>query len=103
MVWSKVLEKCDLVFHTSFVSAVRFKRFSCLQFNNECVRAMELLRERYLTIRDVCQRLRISRGAVDNLRRSGRLPEVRIGRAVRFRERDVEDLLRKCYTGELEA
>lgn len=33
-----------------------------------------------LTVKDVCAKLQISRSAVNELRRSGRLPSVKIGR-----------------------
>lgn len=48
----------------------------------QCLRASE-----------VCELLRISPGTLWRLRRSGKLPAVRVGGQVRYRERDLEAFL----------
>jgi excisionase family DNA binding protein len=50
---------------------------------------MAIDREAYLTVKEVAERLRLHPITVRRLIASGRLPAVRIGRAVRVREGDV--------------
>lgn len=43
-----------------------------------------------LTVQDVCEKLQVSRWMVNQLRRSGELPSVKVGARRRFRRRVVE-------------
>ena len=46
-----------------------------------------------LTIHEVCERLRVSRGVVMRLKRSGRLAARKIGAGLRVDEQEVQRLL----------
>jgi excisionase family DNA binding protein len=52
--------------------------------------------DRLLTVRDVQDRLSVSRSMAWKLVYSGQLPYVKIGRCVRVRESDVAALIGKC-------
>jgi len=54
--------------------------------------------ENLLTIKEVMEKLKVSRITVHNLRRSGKLKSVQFGRAVRFRSDDVKDLIVKSVS-----
>lgn len=47
--------------------------------------------------REVLGKLGIGRTTLYELRRSGRLPEVKIGKAVRYRTEDVENVAREGW------
>ena len=55
--------------------------------------------DRLLTTRQVCDLLHVSRSTLHQLRRRGVIEAVRIGRAVRFRARDIKALIEQ---GEVE-
>ncbi len=50
-----------------------------------------------ITVREAAQRLTVSRRTVARLLASRELPHVRIGRAVRVREVDVAEFIRRHY------
>jgi excisionase family DNA binding protein len=52
---------------------------------------------RFLTAGEVAERMRVSKMTVYRLIRAGKLPAVRIGRAFRVREDDVEAYLDSSY------
>jgi excisionase family DNA binding protein len=52
---------------------------------------------RFLTALEVAERMRVSKMTVYRLIRSGKIPAVRIGRAFRVREDDVEKYLDSSY------
>jgi excisionase family DNA binding protein len=52
---------------------------------------------RFLTALEVAERMRVSKMTVYRLIRSGKIPAVRIGRAFRVREDDVEKYLDASY------
>jgi excisionase family DNA binding protein len=56
--------------------------------------------ERLLTVPEVAARLRGSRYFVYDLVKSGKLPAVRLGGKVLFREGAVEDLVKRAEGGE---
>lgn len=49
---------------------------------------------RYLTIREVCRLLRLSRSSVDNAIARGSIPVVRIGKMRRVDRHELEEALR---------
>ena len=53
--------------------------------------------ERYLTDRDVSQRLRISRRTLQDYRNDGRISYVMLGGKVLYRESDLERMLDDAY------
>ncbi len=53
--------------------------------------------ERYLTDREVSEILKVSRRTLQEYRNDGILPYVLLGGKVLYRERDLEELLEKCY------
>lgn len=46
---------------------------------------------------DLSELLSVSVGTIDNQMKGGKLPYVKFGKAVRFREEDVDDFVRKSY------
>ena len=48
---------------------------------------------RLWTRKEVCEHLRVTEKTVDNFRRAGRLPCIRLGNGVRFRGADVAALI----------
>lgn len=48
---------------------------------------------RLLTVTEVAELLRVTRGYVERLVAAGDLPAVRLGRMLRFRDRDVNDFI----------
>ncbi len=52
---------------------------------------------RFLTALEVAERMRVSKMTVYRLIRAGKIPAVRIGRAFRVREDDVEKYLDSSY------
>lgn len=46
------------------------------------------MNESYITLKDLCEKLKISRATIDRWRREG-LPFIKIGNGVRFIESDV--------------
>ena len=53
--------------------------------------------ERYLTDREVSEILKVSRRTLQEYRNDGILPYILLGGKVLYRERDLEDVLEKCY------
>ena len=53
--------------------------------------------ERYLTDRDVSQRLRISRRTLQDYRNDGRISYIMLGGKVLYRESDLERMLDDAY------
>lgn len=53
--------------------------------------------ERYLMDREVSEILKVSRRTLQEYRNDGILPYVLLGGKVLYRERDLEELLEKCY------
>ena len=53
--------------------------------------------ERYLTDREVSVILKVSRRTLQEYRNDGILPYILLGGKVLYRERDLEDVLEKCY------
>lgn len=51
--------------------------------------------DRILTEREVCELWKVSRNVLHDLRASGELPFIRIGRCVRYRLRDLEEYERE--------
>lgn len=47
---------------------------------------------KFLTIKEVCEKLKIGRGTLHNLRKTG-LPVIKVGRSVRFSEEAIEKWL----------
>src|SRR3990170_6194313 len=56
---------------------------------------MAIESEALLTVQEVAERLRMHPITVRRLIKAGRLPALRLGRSVRVRESDVNDLIRK--------
>lgn len=54
--------------------------------------------ERFLTVREVAELMRVSTMTVYRLIRAGELPATRVGRSVRLREAEVEAYLRRGTT-----
>jgi len=52
---------------------------------------------RFLTALEVAERMRVSKMTVYRLVRAGKIPAVRIGRAFRIRDEDVEKYLDASY------
>jgi len=50
--------------------------------------------EPLLTKKDVCRILRLCVRTVDYMRKTGKLPSITIGRAIRFKREDVEGLIK---------
>ena len=53
--------------------------------------------ERYLTDREVSEILKVSRRTLQEYRNDGIMPYILLGGKVLYRERDLEELLEKCY------
>lgn len=53
--------------------------------------------ERYLTDREVSERLKISRRALQDYRNQGKIPYLYLGGKVLYRESDLERVLEKAY------
>ena len=53
--------------------------------------------ERYLTGKEVSEILKVSRRTLQEYRNDGILPYILLGGKVLYRERDLEELLEKCY------
>ena len=53
--------------------------------------------ERYLTDKEVSAILKVSRRTLQEYRNDGILPYILLGGKVLYRERDLEDVLEKCY------
>ena len=53
--------------------------------------------ERYLTDKDVSTILKVSRRTLQEYRNGGILPYILLGGKILYRERDLEELLQKCY------
>lgn len=53
--------------------------------------------ERNLTDREVSEILKVSRRTLQEYRNDGILPYILLGGKVLYRERDLEELLEKCY------
>jgi excisionase family DNA binding protein len=53
--------------------------------------------ERYLTDKEVSEILKVSRRTLQEYRNAGILPYILLGGKVLYRERDLEDVLEKCY------
>ncbi|MCC8035284.1 MAG: helix-turn-helix domain-containing protein [Rikenellaceae bacterium] len=53
--------------------------------------------ERYLTDLELSQRLKISRRALQDYRRDGKIPYYQIGAKVLYRESDIEKMLKVHY------
>ena len=55
--------------------------------------------EHYLTDRELSQRLKISRRALQDYRNNGILPYRQLGGKILYRESDIERVLQGCYRG----
>ena len=55
--------------------------------------------ERYLTDRELSQRLKISRRTLQDYRNNGILPYRQLGGKILYRESDIEQVLQSCYRG----
>ena len=55
--------------------------------------------ERYLTDRELSQRLKISRRTLQDYRNNGILPYRQLGGKILYRESDIERVLQSCYRG----
>ena len=53
--------------------------------------------ERYLTDRELSQRLKISRRTLQDYRNNGILPYRQLGGKILYRESDIERVLQSCY------
>ena len=53
--------------------------------------------ERYLSDVEVWHRLKLSRRTLQEYRDSGIVPYIKLGGKVLYRERDLEELLERCY------
>ena len=53
--------------------------------------------ERYLSDVEVSHRLKLSRRTLQEYRDSGIVPYIKLGGKVLYRERDLEELLERCY------
>jgi len=53
--------------------------------------------ERYLSDVEVSHRLKLSRRTLQEYRDSGIVPFIKLGGKVLYRERDLEELLERCY------
>lgn len=53
--------------------------------------------ERYLTDKEVSSILKVSRRTLQEYRNNGVLPYIPLGGKILYRERDLEDLLQRCY------
>ena len=53
--------------------------------------------ERYLTDKEVSEILKVSRRTLQEYRNDGIMPYILLGGKVLYRERDLEELLEKCY------
>ena len=53
--------------------------------------------ERYLTDNEVSSILKVSRRTLQVYRNNGVLPYIPLGGKILYRERDLEDLLQRCY------
>lgn len=53
--------------------------------------------ERYLTDKEVSSILKVSRRTLQEYRNNGVLPYIPLGGKILYRERDLEDLLLRCY------
>lgn len=53
--------------------------------------------ERYLTDKEVSSILKVSRRTLQEYRNNGVLPYIPLGGKILYRERDLEELLQKCY------
>ena len=53
--------------------------------------------ERYLTDREASEILKVSRRTLQEYRNDGIMPYILLGGKVLYRERDLEELLEKCY------
>lgn len=58
--------------------------------------AVTTLQESLLTIADVQERLSVSRDTVGRLLAAGELTPVRIGRAVRISDTDLDEFIARC-------
>jgi excisionase family DNA binding protein len=61
------------------------------------------LDDRLLTAEDVAELLRLPVSTIYDLARTGRLPHLRIGRALRFSRDDLEAHLAECCRAQLTA
>jgi len=59
-----------------------------------------LRNDRLLTLNEAARLLNCSRTLIWKLRRSGALPYVQLGKSVRIRESDLEELLARNYVRE---
>lgn len=57
--------------------------------------------ERYLTDKEVSERLKLSRRVLQNYRDEGRLPFCKLGGKILYRESDIQQMLDKGYRGVL--
>ncbi|MDD2312545.1 MAG: helix-turn-helix domain-containing protein [Petrimonas sp.] len=57
--------------------------------------------ERYLTDKEVSERLKLSRRVLQNYRDEGRLPYCKLGGKILYRESDIQQMLDKGYRGVL--
>ena len=57
--------------------------------------------ERYLTDKEVSERLKLSRHVLQNYRDEGRLPYCKLGGKILYRESDIQQMLDKGYRGVL--
>lgn len=53
--------------------------------------------ERYLTDKEVSERLKLSRRVLQNYRNEGRLPYCKLGGKILYRESDIQRMLDKGY------
>lgn len=58
---------------------------------------MDLARERFLTVQEVADLMRVSSMTIYRLIKTGELPAVRVGRSYRVAERDVDTYLASGY------
>lgn len=56
------------------------------------------MEDRYLTVDDVARRLRLSKGYVFAQVRAGKIPAIRLGRAVRFDPQELDNWLSQQST-----
>lgn len=60
--------------------------------------AESFAKARYLTVQEVADLMRVSTMTVYRLIKSGELPAVRVGRAFRLRDNDIDTYLAQSYT-----
>jgi len=59
------------------------------------------LGEELLTAAEVARQFRVSPGTPSRWRKSGALPGIKVGRTIRFRRSDVEELLNPAKSAEV--